>query len=217
MIAENIRRITSELPSGVSLVAVSKFHPVEDIAEAYAAGQRIFAESRPQELAAKVPQLPSDIRWHFIGHLQTNKLKKVLPYASLVQSVDSLHLLEAIEAWGALNSKVTDVLLEVHISSDAAKQGFSPDETLSILGTATKYPHVRFRGLMGMATLTDDEAIIRSEVARLRALFALAGRTCHTGETFDTLSMGMSSDWRIAIGEGTTMVRIGTAIFGERK
>jgi pyridoxal phosphate enzyme (YggS family) len=217
MIAENIRKIHSELPSGVCLVAVSKFHPVEAILEAYNAGQRVFAESRPQEFAAKVPQLPSDISWHFIGHLQTNKLKKVLPFASLVQSIDSRHLLDAVEAWGAANSRVVDILLEVHISSDAAKQGFSAEETLSILRTAKEYPHVCFRGLMGMATLTDDETLIRSEFARLKALFSIAGEACPAKEAFDTLSMGMSSDWRMAVEEGSTMVRIGTAIFGERE
>ena len=216
MIAENICRITSELPSGVSLVAVSKFHPAEDIAEAYAAGQRVFAESRPQELAAKVPLLPGDIRWHFIGHLQTNKLGKVLPYASLVQSIDSQHLLEAVEKWASARGKIIDVLLEEHISSDETKQGFSPDEILSILRDADKYPSVRFRGLMGMATLTDDKDIIRSDFRKIAALMRSIKEEFPGLQDFTELSIGMSSDWHIAIGEGATMVRIGTAIFGER-
>ena len=132
MIAERISELKTALPQGVALVAVSKFHPVGRLREAYDAGQRVFAESRPQELAAKVPQLPGDISWHFIGHLQTNKLKLVLPYVSLVQSVDSVHLLEAIDRWGAQNGRVIDVLLEVHIASDATKQGFTPEEILAI-------------------------------------------------------------------------------------
>ena len=133
MIAESLHTLRKALPSGVELVAVSKFHPVERLMEAYEAGQRVFAESRPQELAAKVPQLPSDIQWHFIGHLQTNKLKLVLPYVSLVQSVDSLHLLQAISAWGTANNKVVDVLLELHLGAEETKQGFSEDEILALL------------------------------------------------------------------------------------
>ena len=133
MIAESLHTLRKALPSGVELVAVSKFHPVERLMEAYEAGQRVFAESRPQELAAKVPQLPSDIQWHFIGHLQTNKLKLVLPYVSLVQSVDSLHLLQAISAWGTANNKVVDVLLELHLGAEETKQGFSEEEILALL------------------------------------------------------------------------------------
>jgi pyridoxal phosphate enzyme (YggS family) len=162
MIKETINKLKSELPATVRLVAVSKFHPFEAIEEAYAAGQRIFAESRPQELLAKVrllenirvekgePGYMSDLEWHFIGHLQTNKLKMVLPYVSLVQSVDSLHLLEAINRWGDANGKVTDVLLEPHVAAEESKQGFSPDEISSILANADKYPFVRFRGIMGI-------------------------------------------------------------------
>ena len=133
MIEKNLQQIRKKLPAEVSLVAVSKFHPVERLREAYDAGQRIFAESRPQELAAKVPQMPSDVQWHFIGHLQTNKLKLVLPYVSLVQSVDSLHLLEAINAWGMANHKVIDVLLELHLGAEETKQGFSEEEILEIV------------------------------------------------------------------------------------
>ena len=133
MIADNLHNVSKELPSGVSLVAVSKFHPVERLMEAYEAGQRIFAESRPQELALKVPQMPSDVQWHFIGHLQTNKLKLVLPYVSLVQSVDSLHLLEAISSWAVANGRLVDVLLELHLGAEETKQGFTEEEILRIV------------------------------------------------------------------------------------
>ena len=137
MIKDNLHEINSKLPSDVTLVAVSKFHPVERLMEAYNAGQRVFAESRPQELAAKVPQMPADVQWHFIGHLQTNKLKLVLPYVSLVQSVDSLHLLQAISTWAVANNKVIDVLLELHLGAEQTKQGFTEDEILSILALSS--------------------------------------------------------------------------------
>ena len=133
MVAKALESLRAALPAGVELVAVSKFHPVERLMEAYDAGQRVFAESRPQELAAKVPQMPSDVQWHFIGHLQTNKLKLVLPYVDLVQSVDSLHLLQAINAWGAANSRVINVLLELHLGAEETKQGFSAQEILAIV------------------------------------------------------------------------------------
>ena len=215
MIKENLNKI--ELPPGVRLVAVSKFHPSEAILEAYECGQRVFGESRPQELEAKAAQLPGDIEWHFIGHLQTNKLKKVLGCVSLVHSVDSEHLLEAIERWGQDNGKVTDILLEVHISSDESKQGFTPEEAERILQEAERYPHVRFCGLMGMASLTSDEDVIRREFASLSALKASILERCGNSlKDFKELSMGMSSDWKIAVEEGATMVRIGSSIFGER-
>ncbi len=217
MIAQNLLKIKEKLPSGVRLAAVSKFHPVERLQEAYAAGQRIFAESRPQELAAKVPQMPFDVEWHFIGHLQTNKLKLVLPYAALVQSVDSLHLLEAIQAWASANRKCVPVLLEVHISSDATKQGFDAGEVRSILQRTGDFPDVRFCGLMGMATLTDDETVIRSDFARLSALFSEIRSTRPELADFRELSIGMSDDWPLALEAGSTMVRIGTAIFGPRE
>ncbi len=221
-IKENITQIIRELPSDVKLVAVSKFHPVESIMEAYGAGQRVFAESRPQELAAKVPAMESwlaangmqnDIVWHFIGHLQTNKLKMVLPYASIVQSVDSLHLLEAIEKWGRDNGKVVAVLLEYHIASEESKQGFSEEEIIGILSDAGRFPHIRFRGLMGMATFTEDESVIRSDFSRISLLFKELSSSM---PDFSELSIGMSGDYRIAIEYGSTMVRIGTMIFGER-
>ena len=216
-VASRLERILSELPSGVRLAAVSKFHPVERLMEAYEAGQRVFAESRPQELAAKVPQMPADVEWHFIGHLQTNKLKLVLPYATLVQSVDSERLLQAIEQWGSVHERTVSILLEVHISSDAAKQGFTDAEILSVLGHTARFPHVRFRGLMGMATLTEDTAVIAGDFARIAALKALVNEKFPDLTDFTELSIGMSGDWRLALEAGSTMVRIGTAIFGPRE
>ena len=222
MIASNLQSILQKLPSGVQLVAVSKFHPVEQIMEAYAAGQRVFAESRPQELAAKVPQMPADVQWHFIGHLQTNKLKLVLPYASLVESVDSLHLLEAIEKWGSLNGRVTSILLELHLGAEETKGGFTEDEITAILerasGTsaANSYPHIRFCGLMGMATNTDDEARVEADFMRIREFKERLDGTFPDLKDFRELSIGMSHDWPLAVRHGATIVRIGTAIFGPR-
>ena len=243
MIEQNLETILNKLPSSVQLVAVSKFHPVERLMEAYNAGQRIFAESRPQELAAKVPQMPSDVQWHFIGHLQTNKLKLVLPYVSLVQSVDSLHLLEAINAWGIANGKVIDVLLELHLGAEETKQGFTEDEILAICHSEQSSCHseqsschserseessvacrsfvagapqddkgIRIRGLMGMATNTDDMAVVEKDFARIERLFNSLRRP-----GFDILSIGMSQDWPVAVRHGATMVRIGTDIFGPRE
>ncbi len=219
-IASAIRTLKEELPSNVTLVAVSKFHPAEAVAEAYAAGQRIFGESRPQEMHAKAGVLPADISWHFIGHLQTNKLKYVLPVAAMVESVDSRHLLAAIDKWGRENGKVIDVLIEIHIASEDTKQGFSREEALQVLADAAQYPGVRILGLMGMATLTDDENIIRSDFSRLVALRdeVVAGKERFPGlpERFGILSFGMTHDYRIAVSMGADIVRIGTLIFGER-
>lgn len=229
MISDKINRLYSELPATVRLVAVSKFHPFEAIEEAYHAGQRIFAESRPQELHAKVRRLEeiraergdsgymADIEWHFIGHLQTNKLKMVLPYVSLVQSVDSLRLLDAISSWAAANGKVIPVLLEPHVAAEETKQGFSPEEIASVLSSASEYPNILFKGIMGMATFTDDESVIRSDFASLRAIFDSA-RSNHSAlaQDFTELSIGMSDDYPLAIEYGSTMVRIGSMIFGQR-
>ena len=218
MIKENITAIHGELPPGVKLVAVSKFHPVEAIREAYAAGQRAFGENRPQELAAKVEALKDlDMEWHFLGHLQTNKLKMVLPFANLVQSVDSQHLLDAIQDWGKANGKVVSVLLELHIGAEQTKQGFHEEEILDILFRAEKYTHVRFCGLMGMATNTDCEDDIRADFARIADFRAYLQDLFPELSDFTELSIGMSADWRIALEYGATIVRIGTAIFGERQ
>ncbi len=211
-IADNIRKLKSELPSTVELVAVSKFKPVEAIREAYEAGQRSFGENRPQELAAKAPQLPDDIVWHFIGHLQTNKVKMVVPYAHLIHSVDSERLLAEIDKAARAAGKVMDCLLEIHIAEEQTKQGFTPDEAVALAREAGRYPNIRLRGVMGMATFTDDREQVRRE---FRSLKAVSERLSFLPGC-DTVSMGMSGDWPIAVEEGTTIVRIGTAIFGKR-
>ena len=216
MIEQNLQTIKDQLPSGVKLVAVSKFHPIDAVLEAYQAGQRVFGENRPQELASKVAQLPQDIEWHFLGHLQTNKLKLVLPYVSMVQSVDSLHLLEDIDSWGVRNDKVTRVLLELHIGAEETKQGFVEEEILDILFNAGRYRNVRICGLMGMASHTDDEETIRADFGRISDFMAYLQDLFPEYEDFRELSIGMSDDWRIALEYGATMVRIGTFIFGER-
>lgn len=256
MIKDIINELKMELPATVKLVAVSKFHPFGSIVEAYEAGQRVFAESRPQEFLAKIKTLEalreemalraeaeggdaeaardymSDVEWHFIGHLQTNKLKMVLPYVSLVQSVDSLRLLEAVDAWGRANGKVIDVLLECHVSRDVSKQGFSREEIEDFLSSSKEYPYVHVRGVMGMATLTDDTAVIRDDFRRLTEMFDLmhdwigespnmphlTSSIGHDNSGWDVseISMGMSGDYRIAVEMGSTMVRIGSMIFGGR-
>lgn len=221
MIREKISELVSKLPSGVQLVAVSKFHPLEAVLEAYSAGQRIFAESRPQELLSKVGALDTkaypDLEWHFIGHLQTNKLKMVLPYVSLVQSVDSRHLLDEIQKWGAANDKTISVLLELHIGAEESKQGFHEEEIVDLLFDAERYPNIRFCGLMGMASHTDDDATIDADFSRIDSFMAYLVDLFPELEDFRQLSIGMSDDWQIALRHGSTMVRIGTAIFGSRQ
>ena len=236
MIRDNLSTIRKELPSGVTLVAVSKFHPSSAIREAYEAGQRDFAESRPQELAAKAAELPPDIRWHFIGHLQRNKLKMVLPYAYLIHSVDSVKLLDEIQKFAAKENLRVRILLEVFISSDSTKQGFSFEEARNLIsifasqGTpsqgASPYPNIILCGLMGMASLTDDTERILAEFRSLKSLFdearklRAALRAAQDDDAplreFEILSMGMSGDYPLAIEAGATHVRIGTAIFGPR-
>lgn len=225
MISQIIHKLHSELPAAVKLVAVSKFHPFQTIEEAYGAGQRIFAESRPQELQAKVRLLEetrpdmSDVQWHFIGHLQTNKLKMVLPYVSLVQSVDSLRLLDAIEGWAATNDRVINVLLEPHVAAEQTKQGFLEEEIYEILTKAERgeYPHICFRGIMGMATFTEDETVIRADFSALQAIYKnCRERFPSLSAVFTELSIGMSDDYPLAIEYGSTMVRIGSMIFGAR-
>lgn len=216
-ITRNLERICNELPSGVKLVAVSKFHPAESIAEACRAGQKVFGESRPQEFEKKVQALAGNgIEWHFIGHLQTNKLKMVLPHAALVQSVDSARLLDSIDEWGRKNERTVSVLLELHIAAEDSKQGFYEEEILDILFRAGSFRNIRFCGLMGMATNTDDEDAVRADFARIKGYMDYLRDLFPELSDFRELSIGMSGDWRIALEYGATMVRIGTAIFGER-
>jgi len=211
-ITSAIQQLKQELPSTVQLVAVSKFKPVEAIREAYDAGQRIFGENRPQELAAKAPLLPDDIQWHLIGHLQTNKVKLVLPWVAMIHSVDSEHLLAAIDKEARAIGRTVDCLLEIHIARESSKQGFLPEEAEALAAHIGDYPNVRLRGVMGMATFTDDTAQIRQEFRTLKAL----SQRLSPIPGCDQVSMGMSEDWHIAVEEGTTLVRIGTFIFGKR-
>ena len=206
-IKQNIAAIRAHIPDNVTLVCVSKFHPVEAIREAYDAGERDFGESRVQELCAKQPQLPADIRWHFIGHLQTNKVKQIVPFVHLIQSVDSLRLLQVIETEAARINRVVNVLLEVHTAAETTKSGFLPEELQTISPDA--FPHVNICGLMTMATNTDDEQ-------EIRRCFRIVKQLKLDHARYVTVSYGMSDDYLIAIEEGSNMVRIGSAIFGER-
>lgn len=220
MIKERISEIRSTLPDGVTLVCITKFHPVSALQEAYDAGERDFGESRVQELVEKQKRLPQDIRWHFIGHLQTNKVRQIIPFVHLIHSVDSLRLLEVISSEAQKAGRVVDVLLEFHVAAEASKTGFAPEEaevlqTIIDLNQAPmflrEYPGVRIVGLMGMATNTDDTERIRQDFSELatiyRFLFPRGG----------VLSMGMSEDFPLAISEGSNMIRIGSLIFGIRQ
>jgi pyridoxal phosphate enzyme (YggS family) len=215
-IESQIKRFQGELPAGVKLLAVSKFHPVEAIVEAYEAGQRAFGESRPQELKQKYEVLPHDIEWHMIGHLQTNKVKYIAPFVHLIESLDSERLAEEIERQAAKCNRVIDCLLEIHVTAEDSKSGWDYAELLEFVrrGGFNALPHIRLRGVMGMATFTDDEAVVCADFERLAACKAELAE--YFGEEFDTLSMGMSDDYRLAIEYGSTEVRIGSTIFGER-
>ena len=206
------------------MICVSKFHPNEAIIEAYQAGERDFGESRVQELLPKYEALPKDIRWHFIGHLQTNKVKQIVPFVHLIHSVDSLRLLETINREAEKIGRKVRVLLEVHVAKEETKSGFTPEELLSLDLPLSSLNHVEICGLMGMATNTDDEQEIRRCFQAIRQLADTClsryhADTTSTGYTEDTeciISMGMSDDYLLAIQEGSTMVRIGSSIFGER-
>ncbi|MBR6540572.1 MAG: YggS family pyridoxal phosphate-dependent enzyme [Bacteroidales bacterium] len=218
-IADNIKRYTNELPSTVKLVAVSKFNPNQAIIEAYNAGQRVFAESRPQEMLSKVQSLPNDIQWHFIGHLQTNKLKMVLPYVSLIHSIDSLKLLNEVNKYAVNHNLKINCLLEMHIAQEESKQGFDKEEILDIMEKTAANPlqGVNICGLMGMASFVDDADQITREFTLLKTFFDnVKEKFISTHPYFTELSMGMSGDYKIAVALGSTMVRIGTSIFGAR-
>lgn len=218
-IAQNIIQLRASLPKEVTLIAVSKFHPVEAIREAYEAGQRIFGESRAQELKVKQKELPSDIEWHFIGTLQRNKVKDIISYIHTIHSIDSLRLLEEVNKQAAKHNRIINVLLEVHIASEESKQGFSPYECRMFLETIERnaYPYIRITGLMGMATYTEDEEQVQNEFRKLHSLFMeVKEKWFDNVPYFKELSMGMSHDFPIAVEEGSTMIRVGTKIFGER-
>ena len=218
-ISESIKKIQSELPPGVKLVAVSKFHPIERLMQAYDAGHRIFGESRVQEMVQKVPLMPADVEWHFIGHLQTNKVKYIAPYVSMIEAVDSLKLLKEIEKQGAKNNRVIDVLLELHIAEEETKYGLTLDACRQLLeeGEWRNMAHVRICGLMMMASYVEDEAQIRQEFRTAHNFFdEVKQRYFAESPYFTQRSWGMSHDYPIAVEEGSTMVRVGTAIFGPR-
>ena len=218
-ISSEIERLNNELPSTVKLVAVSKFNPSEAIMEAYQAGQRIFGESRPQELLQKVQELPCDIQWHFIGHLQTNKLKMVLPYVSLIHSVDSERLLMEINKYAVKNNLKVKCLLELFVAQEETKQGFSKEELMQLMDKLQQEPleGVEICGLMGMASFVEDQQQIRGEFAALKEAFdQIREKYISTHPNFNELSMGRRGDYKIAVEMGSTMVRIGTTIFGAR-
>lgn len=219
-IVKNIREIRSTLPSAVRLVAVSKFHPVESIRLAYDGGQRIFGESRAQELVEKAAVMPEDVDWHFIGHLQTNKVRTVVPIVRMIESVDSVKLLCKINEEAERIGKVVDVLLELHVAKEETKSGFLPEELDSIFaceGFAGCH-NVRICGVMGMATNTDDELQVRVDFRNIKQVFdRLKAGSMSGNDFFREISMGMSDDYLLAIKEGSTMVRIGSHIFGARQ
>lgn len=219
-IADNIRRYQAELsPRGVELVAVSKFHPIERLREAYAAGQRIFGESRAGELLEKIPQMPADTVWHFIGHLQTNKVRHLIGKVAMIESVDSEKLLELIDRESERAGTITRVLMQLHVAQEETKFGFSTDELLDYFRKRKfeSLKAVHLCGVMGMASNTDDTARIREDFSTIADTRQRILETAPDLRGFDTVSMGMSGDYRLAIEEGSTHVRIGTDIFGHRE
>lgn len=219
IISENLKYINSQLPAGVKLVAVSKTRSHEEIMEAYEAGQRLFGENKVQELSSKCQQLPNDIEWHYIGHLQTNKVKQLVPYVSVIQSVDSLKLLMIINKEAQKAGKVITVLLEFHIASEESKFGLSLNDAVEILASPEikDMKNVQIGGVMGMATFTEDEKLIRSEFEQLRSFYYQIKKMYFAdNEVFGEISMGMSDDYPIAVSTGSTIVRIGSKIFGTR-
>ncbi len=219
MVAQNLSAVLHTLPEGVQLVAVSKFHPVEALQQAYDAGQRLFGESRVQELNEKRRHLPADIRWHFIGHLQTNKVRQLIGNVDMIESVDSDRLLRLIDKESAAAGVVTRVLLQVHVAAEETKFGFLPDELSEWFrsGGYTTLKATHICGLMAMASNTDDDERVRADFHAVAGLMARIKAENPDLRGFDILSMGMSHDYPLAIAEGATHVRVGSAIFGERK
>ncbi len=217
MIEENIAKIKSQLPVGVRLVAVSKLKPAEDIQCAYNAGQRLFGENYATELRDKAPLLPPDIEWHFIGHLQSKQLKYYIPFVTLIHGVDSMEHLADVERAAAKVGRSVDVLLQLHVAQEETKFGFAPEELLSIHPQLSALPHVRVCGVMAMASHTDDISRVRADFHEARRVFEQLQSGPFSGQhAFRELSMGMSHDWQIAVDEGSTLVRLGTSIFGAR-
>ena len=220
MIAEQIIRLKEELPAGVELVAVSKFHPVEALMEAYGAGQRRFGESRVQELLEKRPQMPADVCWHFIGHLQTNKVRQLVGKVDMIESVDSERLLSLIDSESERAGVVSRVLMQVHVAREETKFGFLPEELLAYF-RERRFESLRAThicGVMGMASNTDDTDRVRRDFAEIHSVFSAIADDKSLGlHGFDRISMGMSGDWKIAVEEGSNLVRVGTMIFGPRQ
>lgn len=215
----NIDKLKGVVPSEVGIVAVSKFHSVNEILEAYDSGQRIFGESRVQELVQKYEELPKDIEWHFVGNLQRNKVKQIAPFVTLIHSLDSERLMLEIEKQGIANNRIIPCLLQIHIADEETKSGFSPDECRQFLtdGKWNECSHVKISGIMGMATFTEDENKVKNEFEQLKSLFGEFKQTHFNNDPyFKEISMGMTGDYQIAIAAGSTLLRIGTLIFGSR-
>lgn len=221
MISENLQKTKQQLPENVTLVAVSKTKPVSDLMEAYNAGQRIFGENYVQELVDKQPLLPEDVEWHFIGHLQSNKVKYIASFVSLIHGVDSLKLLKEIDKQAKKNNRIIDCLLQIHIAEEETKFGLDEEELDEILKQVQNdkdaFQNVKIIGLMGMATFTDDKNQIKKEFQYLESVFDTYKKQKTENFQLTTISMGMSGDYKIAIECGSTMIRIGSSIFGNRK
>ena len=219
-IQENINDLKKDIPTNVRLVAVSKFHGVNDILQAYETGHKIFGESRVQELIEKQPSLPEDIEWHFVGRLQRNKVKFIVPFIKCIHSVDSKRLLQQIERQATNVNRVIPCLLQIHIAEEDTKTGFTEEECWDFLskGKWKEWEHIQITGLMGMATFTDDEESVRGEFKKLKDFFNKVKEHFFTDESsFKEISMGMSSDYKTAVEEGSTLIRVGSNIFGERE
>lgn len=219
-ISQRIEHLHASLPKGVTLVAVSKFHPAEAVQEAYNAGQRVFGESRAQELTAKQKLMPNDIQWHFIGPLQSNKVKEIAPFIYMIESVDSLKLLKEVNKQAAKHNRTIKVLLEIYVAKEKTKHGLTPEQCRELLQDEEllNLHNVQICGLMGMATNTDDTSLIQNEFRALHSLFTeLKATNFKNNDYFAELSMGMSHDYEVAISEGSTIIRVGTSIFGDRE
>lgn len=218
MIKENLNKVRATVPENVTLIAVSKTKPVSDLQEAYDAGQRIFGENKALEMRDKYQELPKDVKWHFIGHLQTNKIKYIVPFVTLIHSIDSASLLEAVNKEAVKNNRVIDCLLQFHIAQEETKFGLDVEEAKTMIESDNfkKLNNVRIVGVMGMATFTDDENQVRNEFKTLKNIFDTLKENYFKDDSFKEISMGMSDDYPIAIEEGATMVRVGSKIFGAR-
>jgi pyridoxal phosphate enzyme (YggS family) len=214
MIKQNLEKIKQQLPPNVQLVVVSKFRPIEQLIEVYESGEREFAENRVQEMVTKYEALPKDINWHLIGHLQTNKVKYIAPFVSLIHSVDSLELAQEISKQALKNNRIIPILMQVHVAQEDSKFGLKPEMVETVCKQIMELPNIKIKGVMGMATFTEDEILIKKEFRQLKGIFDDLKETCFKkDENFNTLSMGMSSDYKLAVEEGSTLVRIGSLVF----